>query len=46
MNIEIIYFPIHLLCLPKCVIIMLLVPMSSTEEINILFRNRKSYFDL
>ncbi len=44
---SIIYFPIHLLCLPKCVINMLLVPVSSYEdlyEINVLFCNRKSYF--
>ncbi len=42
-------FPIHLLCLPKPVINMLLVPVSSYEdvyEINVMFHNRKSYFDL
>ncbi len=41
-------FPIHLLCLPKCVINMLLVLMYIVfmYKINVLFRNRKSYFDL
>ncbi len=50
MNIEISFISLFIFfCLPKSIINMLLVLVSSYEdmyEIIVLFRNRKSYFDL